>query len=95
MPGCGAPGRAREVLSVVSQQIREQVQAAWCDVFGRSPADHEQDFFRFGGNSLLAIKLQRALLDRTGMALTVAELVAQRTIATQAAHIDQRSRDAG
>lgn len=71
----------------------EQVRAAWCDVFGKPPADPEQDFFRFGGNSLLAIKLQRALLDRTGMALTVAELVAQRTIATQAAHIDHLSRD--
>ncbi|HJP73686.1 MAG TPA: acyl carrier protein [Pseudonocardiaceae bacterium] len=78
----------------MSQETAEQVQAAWCDVFGKSPADPEQDFFRFGGNSLLAIKLQRALLDRTGMALTVAELVAQRTIATQAAYIDRTRTDA-
>lgn len=77
----------------MSQQITEQVHAAWCDVFGKSPADPEQDFFRFGGNSLLAIRLQRALLDRTGKALSIAELVAQRTIATQAAHIDRMSRD--
>ena len=77
----------------MSQPTSEQVRAAWCDVFGESPADPEQDFFRFGGNSLLAIKLQRALLDRTGMALSIAELVAQRSIATQAAHIDRMSRD--
>lgn len=77
----------------MSRQTTEQVQAAWCDVFGTSPADPEQDFFRFGGNSLLAIKLQRALLDRTGTALSIAELIAQRTIATQAARIDQMSRD--
>lgn len=84
---------AGEVISELSQRTTEQVQAAWCDVFGESPADPEQDFFGFGGNSLLAIKLQRALLDRTGMGLTIAELVRQRTIAAQAAHIDHMNRD--
>lgn len=81
------------MISELSQRTREQVQAAWCEVFGESPADPEQDFFRFGGNSLLAIRLQRALLDRTGMGLSIAELLRQRTIAAQAAHIDRMSRE--
>ncbi|MEU8925668.1 acyl carrier protein [Kitasatospora sp. NPDC048545] len=71
----------------MSQRILEDVRAAWCDVFGSAPDEPERDFFDCGGNSLLAIRLQRALLTRTGAALTVAELLRHRTIGAQAAYI--------
>ncbi|WP_030060891.1 acyl carrier protein [Streptomyces novaecaesareae] len=71
----------------LSQRILEDVRAAWGDVFGTAPADSERDFFDCGGNSLLAIRLQRAILVRTGAALTIAELLRHRTVGAQAAHI--------
>ncbi|WP_179852658.1 MULTISPECIES: acyl carrier protein [unclassified Streptomyces] len=71
----------------MSQRILEDVRAAWGDVFGAAPADPERDFFDCGGNSLLAIRLQQAVLVRTGAALSIAELLRHRTVAAQAAHI--------
>ncbi|MFE2104804.1 acyl carrier protein [Kitasatospora sp. NPDC059463] len=71
----------------MNHRILQQVRAAWGDVFGNPPPDPDRDFFACGGNSLLAIRLQRALLDRTGTAVGVADLLRHRTIAAQAAHL--------
>ncbi|WP_405749586.1 acyl carrier protein [Streptomyces sp. NBC_01411] len=77
----------------MSHQALEQVRTAWGDVFGAAPADPEQEFFAYGGNSILAIRLQGALLVRTGATLSVAEILEHRTIAAQAAHIAGSSND--
>ncbi|WP_329570539.1 acyl carrier protein [Kitasatospora sp. NBC_01266] len=76
----------------MSHRILDQVRAAWGDVFGTVPAGPDEDFFVCGGNSILAIRLQQALLVRTGTAVSVAELLRHRTIGAQAAHIGSASK---
>ncbi|WP_441247704.1 acyl carrier protein [Kitasatospora sp. McL0602] len=75
----------------MNRRTPEQVRAAWEDVFGALPPDPEQDFFACGGNSIRAIKLQRALLDRTGAEISIADLLRHRTIAAQAALLGSRT----
>ncbi|MFC4465240.1 condensation domain-containing protein [Streptomyces xiangluensis] len=57
--------------------------AAWRDVLGTSGFGPDDNFFDAGGNSLLLLRLQKALRDRTGASVTVADLFRHTTVRAQ------------
>ncbi|PHM39143.1 Amino acid adenylation [Xenorhabdus mauleonii] len=69
--------------------LETQLCAIWQDVFGLEHVGIEDNFFRIGGNSLLAIKLTAAIRQRLATDITLAQLFEQKTIAGLATLIQQ------
>lgn len=67
-----------------TNDARARVAAVWADLLGRSDLPHDQNFFDLGGNSMLLIKMQRALQAETGKQIPVVSLFQHVTVASQA-----------
>ncbi|ACU37564.1 non-ribosomal peptide synthetase [Actinosynnema mirum] len=61
----------------------------WATYLGRPAIDVDTDFFSLGGDSILAIAVSSAARE-AGAGFTVAELMAHPTVASLAAHLDDR-----
>jgi 3-oxoacyl-(acyl-carrier-protein) synthase/aryl carrier-like protein len=59
------------------------VRAAWLEVLGDRQFGDDENFFDVGGNSLLILRLQRALRIRTGRTIELAELFRHTTVRAQ------------
>ncbi|MBP2472214.1 amino acid adenylation domain-containing protein [Crossiella equi] len=62
----------------------DQVLAAWREVLGVAEVTARDSFFDVGGHSLLVVKLQEALRARTGVTVSIAQLMGNPTAADQA-----------
>ncbi|MFE9867985.1 amino acid adenylation domain-containing protein [Streptomyces sp. NPDC005506] len=69
--------------------LEEALAAAWQRVLGLAGVSVHDDFFRIGGDSLLAVQLVRAA-DTAGIDVTVAEVFSHPTIAALAALVRHR-----
>jgi yersiniabactin nonribosomal peptide synthetase len=77
-------GRATAADDVPARNLREErLAAVWCAVLGRTEVGVHTDFFRAGGDSLLAVRVA-ATATAQGLALTAADVFAHPTIAAQA-----------
>lgn len=65
--------------------------ALWADVTGRTPLSPDENFFRSGGNSLLAVHLARAISERFGVEIGLAEIFREPTLGGLQAVIASRS----
>ncbi|MCW5709001.1 amino acid adenylation domain-containing protein [Shinella sp.] len=63
----------------------------WADVTGRMPLSPDENFFRSGGNSLLAVHLARAICERFGVEIGLAEIFREPTLGGLQAAIASRS----
>lgn len=72
-----------------SNPLEQALATAWQQVLGLAEVSVHDDFFRIGGDSLLAVQLVRAV-GRAGLAVTVAEVFANPTIATLAHVLSSR-----
>jgi len=68
--------------------LEQQLQDIWFTVLG-SALSIDDDFFRCGGNSIMAIQLCYQLHKRVGIKLSVAELGRNSTIAALASYLEQ------
>ncbi|MCK2244141.1 MULTISPECIES: amino acid adenylation domain-containing protein [unclassified Crossiella] len=62
----------------------EQVLGAWREVLGVAEVAARDSFFDVGGHSLLVVKLQEALRSRTGVTVSIAQLMGNPSAADQA-----------
>ncbi|MBA2811537.1 amino acid adenylation domain-containing protein [Streptomyces sp. KM273126] len=76
---------AAEPADIVEQTLA----TAWQQILGLTGVSVHDDFFKIGGDSLLAVQLSRAVGD-AGIAVTVAEVFAHPTIAELASLVRQR-----
>ncbi|HXU46379.1 MAG TPA: amino acid adenylation domain-containing protein, partial [Thermoanaerobaculia bacterium] len=86
--GAGATGPAAGEAPRTPSERR--VAAVWGDVLGRGSIDRNDDFFRIGGHSLLAVRVASQLRTRLGVDLPLPVLLRLPTVAALAAEIDRR-----
>ena len=65
--------------------------ALWAEVTGRMPLSPDENFFRSGGNSLLAVHLARAMSAQFGVEIGLAEIFREPTLGGLQAMITRRS----
>ncbi len=85
-----APAPRREPPAAHALSPREeQLRAIWERALGRDGIGREDDFFSLGGHSLSALRICAEMERRFGRRLPLAALPAYRTIAAQAAWLEQ------
>ncbi|MBD2824488.1 non-ribosomal peptide synthetase [Xenorhabdus szentirmaii] len=71
--------------------LETQLCAIWQDVLGLEQVGIHDNFFRIGGNSLMAIKLTAAIRQRLATDVTLAQLFERKTVAGLATGIEHSS----
>ena len=61
------PEQARALLGVPGADVASAVVALWCEYLEIGQVDPQEDFFRLGGDSLLAIRMLAAVDDAFGV----------------------------
>ncbi len=72
-----------------STRLQKELSALWQKLLGGEEPSVDQSFFALGGTSILMISLQRAIQERFGKRLTIAELFANPTIEKQEKLLDR------
>ncbi len=75
--------RAEEALLPPATAMQKELAELWKTLLGGTEPGIDQSFFSLGGTSILMISLQRAITERFGKRVTVAELFANPTIEKQ------------
>ncbi|MFI6875834.1 acyl carrier protein [Streptomyces sp. NPDC050400] len=68
--------------------IADSVHAIWCREFQRDDIAFDDDFFALGGQSLIMVKIQGALIEELGVEVTMDELFRSPTVASISAYIE-------
>ncbi|MDA8135544.1 MAG: amino acid adenylation domain-containing protein [Desulfobacteraceae bacterium] len=89
--GPGAADRASEALGL--DPVEQALLQAFCQVLGRQDLGITDDFFRFGGDSLLAVKVA-AKLKQAGLALRLTDFFAHPNVAGLAPFIKKAGQGA-
>ncbi|TLS39481.1 amino acid adenylation domain-containing protein, partial [Streptomyces montanus] len=92
-PGLDDTAEGPEDGSTPRNLREERLSAVWCGVLGRQSIGIHTDFFRAGGDSLLAVRTASAAASN-GLPLTAADMFAHPTIAAQAALLASREHGA-
>lgn len=66
---------------------RDSIRSVWCELLSIEHVGDDENFFEVGGDSLLAVKLHRKLLDIFGNGLTLTDQFRFPTIASLSAHL--------
>ena len=67
---------------------RNRMRSVWCEILSVEHVGDDENFFEVGGDSLLAVKLHRKLLDIFGSGLTLTDQFRFPTIASLSMHIE-------
>ncbi|WP_225821729.1 amino acid adenylation domain-containing protein [Streptomyces naphthomycinicus] len=73
----------------------ELVARAWCEVLGVAEVGADEDFFRIGGNSLLAIRVAARVRRATGLAIPMSTVFANSRLRALAAHLERTAHGQG
>ncbi|MFG3014183.1 non-ribosomal peptide synthetase [Streptomyces cinerochromogenes] len=71
----------------------ELVARTWCEVLGVEEVGADEDFFRIGGNSLLAIRVAARIRRATRLAIPMSTVFANPRLRALAAHLEQAAHD--
>ncbi|MFC7827876.1 non-ribosomal peptide synthetase [Streptomyces sp. NPDC057375] len=71
----------------------ELVARTWCEVLGVEEVGADEDFFRIGGNSLLAIRVAARIRRATRLAVPMSTVFANPRLSALAAHLEQAAQD--
>ncbi|MER7004172.1 beta-ketoacyl synthase N-terminal-like domain-containing protein [Dactylosporangium sp. NPDC000555] len=80
------PGR---VVTPPGSDLERALVELWTELLGAQPIGIHDAFLDLGGHSLLATQLTARLHDRFGVAVTVEQLFALRTVARLAGHVEE------
>jgi amino acid adenylation domain-containing protein len=87
---------ASESLSAARAELERVVLEVWEQVLGRTPIATNANFFELGGDSLLMLRVQRALAERIGREVPVVDLYARPKPSSLALYLaEQSNSDAG
>jgi acyl carrier protein len=64
----------------MTDMLIETVRSRWCEVLDVAHAAEDDDFFRSGGHSLLAVRLTAALREDFGVRVPIAAIFETRTL---------------
>ncbi|QDU86875.1 Tyrocidine synthase 3 [Pirellulimonas nuda] len=87
--GDHAGAATSETLASPATETEAWLAACWRELLGVEHVGRESGFIALGGQSLQAIEMLSRVLDRTGVVLPMAELIASPTLAGVAAAIDR------
>ncbi|WP_327666847.1 amino acid adenylation domain-containing protein [Streptomyces sp. NBC_00485] len=90
LPAPGASGPSAVPLVPPRTPTERALAALWSVALGVDEVGVEHDFFALGGHSLLMLRIV-AQARKQGMALSVRDLVRERTVARLAAHVDSQA----
>jgi amino acid adenylation domain-containing protein len=85
----GPPQAEARIASLPRSATEQKLAELWREVIGVEGLQTEDDFFALGGNSLQAVRLFSAVDRSFGLRLPLSSLFRNRTLAAQAALIDQ------
>ncbi|MGN5376757.1 phosphopantetheine-binding protein [Streptomyces sp. MUSC 14] len=66
----------------------DSVRAIWCRELQRDDISVDDDFFALGGQSLIMVKIQGALIEELGVEITMDQLFLNPTVASISAYIE-------
>ncbi|KAM0331382.1 hypothetical protein ACHAQA_003055 [Verticillium albo-atrum] len=89
LPDRHAKGDAKGTLTVPEGELRVLWQTVLGEAAGAAPLGPNSDFFTVGGSSLLLVRLQNLLKERTGVALSLQDLYQATTLRKMAAAMHQ------
>jgi hypothetical protein len=69
-------------------RLEQRIAHAWCQVLGRDQVGVKENFFDAGGDSLLIVRLQTALIGSLGRQVSIVDLYTHPTVAALALHLD-------
>jgi surfactin synthase thioesterase subunit/acyl carrier protein len=71
-----------------TEMTADSVRNIWCRELGRDNIAADDDFFTLGGQSLIMVRIQGALLDELGVEVPMDQLFRNPTVASVSAYID-------
>jgi phthiocerol/phenolphthiocerol synthesis type-I polyketide synthase E len=83
------------VKSTVDGPIESTVEELWCAALGVPSAEAADDFYAFGGESLMAVNLMSKIRERTGASVPVAEFDQEATFGRLSRLVAERAADRG
>ncbi|MGH9507286.1 MAG: non-ribosomal peptide synthetase, partial [Terriglobales bacterium] len=78
----------RRTASAPAGETERRLAAIWGELLGREAVGRDEDFYALGGHSLLGLRMLARMEREFGRRLSLAEMLAHRTVAAQAQWID-------
>ncbi len=92
VPAGGRPALAGRYI-MARDAVELELAGIWEEILGVRPIGMEDDFFHLGGHSLLVLPLLTRIEKRLGQALSIAELLAEPTVAALARRLRRQPGD--